>query len=205
MIVIINYGMGNVGSVLNMVQKVGAEVVVSSDPQVIKESDKLILPGVGAFDQGMQNLEELHLRELLQERVIQKKTPILGICLGLQLFTRRSEEGSRAGLGWLAANTLRFQLERSSEPLRTPHMGWNTVRPVREDSLLKGLEKENRFYFVHSYHLACEDATDVIGKTLYGYEFDSVIRRGNIMGTQFHPEKSHRFGMQLLKNFVRDV
>jgi glutamine amidotransferase len=205
MIVIVNYGMGNVGSVLNMVQKVGGEAVVSSDPQAISQAGKLILPGVGAFDQGMRNLEELHLRDLLQEQVVQKKTPILGICLGLQLFTRGSEEGSRPGLGWLAANTVRFQPERASDPIRTPHMGWNTVRPTHEDPLLKGLEKENRFYFVHSFHLVCEDAGDVAGKTLYGYEFDSVIHRGNIMGTQFHPEKSHRFGMQVLKNFVRDI
>lgn len=202
MIVIVDYGMGNVGSVLSMLQKAGAEVVVSSDPAAITQSTKLILPGVGAFDQGIQNLEKLHLVELLNDEVLQKKKPILGICLGLQLFTRSSEEGTRPGLGWVAGKTLRFQENTPTGSLRIPHMGWNTVQPQHTDPLLQCLEHENRFYFAHSYYVACENAEDVLGKTVYGSAFDSVIRHDNILGTQFHPEKSHRFGLQLLKNFA---
>jgi glutamine amidotransferase len=203
MITIIDYGMGNLGSIANMLKKIGAEAVISSDLSVIGRADKLILPGVGAFDSGMKKLHERGLPEILSEKVIAEKTPILGICLGMQLMTKRSEEGSLPGLGWIDAETIRFRFGvEGNEDLRVPHMGWNTVHPAGEGELFRGMTDELRFYFVHSFHLVCNDENDIAARTHYGYNFVSAVRRGNIMGVQFHPEKSHKFGMRLLKNFV---
>lgn len=201
-IVVIDYGMGNIGSVLNMLKKVGATAQPSSDPAVIKEAEKLILPGVGAFDNGMQNLQDKGLIDILNEKVLAQQTPILGICLGVQLFSRRSEEGTLPGLGWVAADTIRFQFPQNGNNLKIPHMGWNYIEIRRDNALLTGFDDPPRFYFVHSYHVACDHADDVLATSHYGLDFTAAVWRGNIMGTQFHPEKSHKFGLKVLANFA---
>ncbi len=207
MIVIVDYGTGNLGSIQNMGRKAGGEMLISGDPNVISRADKLILPGVGAFDVGMTNLRSRGLEGPLNDAVRNRCVPILGICLGVQLFTRGSEEGVEPGLGWIAGDTIRFNFDSNPEhaALKVPHMGWDYIEPTREDRLLKNLPPEPRFYFVHSYHLACDDALDVLTWTDYGLRFASSVQRGNIWGTQFHPEKSHKFGFALLQNFVNLV
>ena len=205
MIVIVDCGLGNIASIANMLRKVGASAVVSSDQLVIEQADKLILPGVGAFDAGMSSLENHNLVSLLRSRVADDRVPLLGICLGMQLLGTRSEEGEFGGLGWLEADTMRLTSRDVSPSLKVPHMGWNRVTVCRPHPLFAGLEAENRFYFVHSYHLVCSDPNDVVGVTDYGCKFTSAVARGNIMAVQFHPEKSHRSGMQLLRNFAEQV
>jgi len=202
MIVVIDYKMGNIGSVLNMLKKVGAEARISSDPKEIETADKLILPGVGAFDTGMKHLAESNLLNLLNEKVLERKTPTLGICLGMQLLTRGSEEGVLPGLGWIDGQTVKFRFNGDRTHLKVPHMGWNTVDIKSTDSLFRNLEDEARFYFVHSYRVVCNRDEDVLAVTHHGDDFVSAVQHDNIMGTQFHPEKSHKFGMTLLKNFA---
>lgn len=205
MLVVVDYGMGNVGSIANMLRKVGAEAKISSDHSVIEAADKLILPGVGAFDQGMHNLSERGLIPLLTRRVLEEKTPILGVCLGMQLFAKSSEEGRCPGLGWVEATAVRFRPEGTEGRLKVPHMGWNTLEPQLPHPLLEGLGAQARFYFVHSFHLVCTHPSIVLTRTSYGGLFVSAIARDNILGVQFHPEKSHRFGMQLYRNFAHSA
>lgn len=202
MIVIVDYGMGNVASVLNMGRRAGGQLQISGNPEQVAAADKLILPGVGAFDQGMVNLHERGLAAALNHAVLERKVPILGICLGVQLFTRRSEEGVQPGLGWIAADTLRFRFGQSQVNLKVPHMGWNRITPAKPDPLLEALPPEPRCYFVHSYYLVCDDPADVLTWSEHGHRFASGIRRGNLWGTQFHPEKSHKFGLALMRNFI---
>lgn len=202
MIVIVNYGVGNLGSVFNMLKKVGADAVISSDSVEIEKADKLILPGVGAFDEGMKHLQESNLIGILSEKALARRTPTLGICLGMQLLMQKSEEGDLPGLGWIEGGNVRFRFDDSNGHLKIPHMGWNTVTVKRHDSLFKDLDQEARFYFVHSYHVVCKREDDVLAKTHHGDDFVSALQSGNIMGTQFHPEKSHKFGMKLLSNFA---
>lgn len=205
MITIVDYGLGNLGSIRNMLKRIGAESRISGDPGEIRTSGALILPGVGAFDHGMANLREKGLEEPLNEAARIRRRPVLGICLGMQLLTRMSEEGELPGLGWIEADTRRFRfpVEPGGPVLRVPHMGWNIVTPKPDSVLFRGMtEQENRFYFVHSYRVLCDNPLDVGGMTPYGEPFCSVIESGNILATQFHPEKSHRFGMRLLENFA---
>jgi len=201
-IVIVDYGMGNLGSILNMLKKIGVSARVSSDTHEIEAAEKLILPGVGAFDTGMLRLRELGLLEILDSKAFVHKTPVLGVCLGMQLLTKESEEGLLPGLGWIDGKAIRFRFDPKQSNLKIPHMGWNSVTIHREGSLFKGMDQDVRFYFVHSYHIVCNDEQDVLATTDYGYGFVSAVQRENIMGAQFHPEKSHKFGMKLLKNFV---
>ncbi|RJR55005.1 MAG: imidazole glycerol phosphate synthase subunit HisH [Desulfobacteraceae bacterium] len=201
-IAIIDYGMGNSVSIGNMLKAIGAECCITSDTRQIEEADMLILPGVGSFDAGMSRLHQTGILTLLKRKVIEERTPILGICLGMQVFTERSEEGQLPGLGWLSGETIRFRFDKGGPRLHIPHMGWNEIHPVQQHPLLSGLESESRFYFVHSYHVLCDDPADVLAFTDYGHPFASIIRRDNIIGTQFHPEKSHRYGMRLLANFM---
>ncbi len=205
MIVVIDYGLGNLGSVANMLKKIGVSAVISSDPAVVEKADKLILPGVGAFDAGMKNLETRGLIPLLNFRVLEQKTPILGLCLGMQLLGKRSEEGQLPGLGWLDAQVVRFKFDSNAGNLKIPHMGWNTLAVCQPYPLFADLEAENRFYFVHSYYVVCADQSNVLAQTNYGFDFASAVVKDNIMGVQFHPEKSHKFGMRLLKNFAEQV
>ncbi len=203
MITIIDYGMGNLGSVKNMFKKVGETAIISSDKNDIKNATKILLPGVGAFDNAMKNLDDLDLIDIIKEKVLVDKTPIMGICLGMQLLTKGSEEGKLAGFGFIDAYAKKFYFSSFDETLPIPHMGWNKVYLQKESKLLQeGEERENRFYFVHSYAVSCENREDVLTTTNYGYEFVSSFEKNNIIGCQFHPEKSHKFGMKLFKNFV---
>ncbi len=202
MIVIIDYGLGNLGSIANMLKKIGTTAMVSSDPEIIRQAEKLILPGVGAFDSGMNNLNERGLIPVLNDLVLIKKVPILGLCLGMQLLTSRSEEGQAAGLGWLEAESVRFNFGTDQNQLKVPHMGWNTIEIIHPTPLVADLELASRFYFVHSYHVKCKFEKNVLATTEYGYPFASIIGSGNILGVQFHPEKSHKFGKKLLANFA---
>lgn len=203
MITIIDYGMGNLGSVKNMFKKIGESAIISSDKEEIKNASKILLPGVGAFDNAMKNLYDLGLLEIIKEKVLIEKIPILGICLGMQLLTKGSEEGNLNGFGFVDAYAKKFNFSSLDETLPIPHMGWNKVYLQKESNLLhEGEERENRFYFVHSYAVSCENSKDVLTTTHYGYDFVSSFERDNIIGCQFHPEKSHKFGMKLFKNFV---
>jgi glutamine amidotransferase len=201
MIVIIDYGMGNLGSIKNMLRWVGEKSEISSDKNVIANAEKLILPGVGAFDNGMKNIRKRGLIPVINRKVKKEKIPVLGICLGVQLMSRKSEEGRLPGLGWMNCETVRFSFEKEMG-LEIPHMGWNTVRKMKRSRLMDDLTGEVRFYFVHSYHLVCRDPKDILMQTRYGIDFTSAVEKGNILGVQFHPEKSHRFGMTVLKNFA---
>lgn len=202
--VVINFGMGNIRSICHKMTSLGIEATVAAAPADLMSADLLILPGVGYFAAGMENLRCLGLVEPLNELVLGKKIPVLGICLGMQLFTQRSEEGDAAGLGWIDAETVRFRLPEEA-PERIPHVGWNTLIPVRAHRLLDGIPSGQRFYFVHSYHVLCHDDADVLTRTHHGLDFVSSVQRENIFGVQFHPEKSHPEGMRLIANFVAQV
>lgn len=206
MIVVVDYGMGNLGSILNMLSRIGVQAVASSSPEVIAKADKLILPGVGAFDTAVANIDSGGLREPLNKRVLGDGVPALGICLGMQLFMRNSEEGKLPGLGWIQGETVKFRFSLPGVPganHRLPHMGWNRLEVAKPDHpLYRGMYEEPRFYFVHSYHVVCDDADDVLATSEYGYRFTASCGRGNIQAVQFHPEKSHKFGIRMLTNFA---
>ena len=202
MITIIDYKAGNIASIQNMLKKVGVTSVISDKADEIRVAEKLILPGVGHFDHGMEKLQASGLIGVLNQRVLEDKVPILGICLGLQLFTRGSEEGSAPGLGWFAADTVRFNLDKGNEHLKIPHMGWSDVKIQQEAPLFQSMPPEPRYYFVHAYHIKEDNKADVMVEADYGYTFTAGLQKDNIFGVQFHPEKSHKFGMQLLTNFA---
>jgi glutamine amidotransferase len=200
-ITIIDYGAGNIGSVLNMIRHVGGQAEVTGDAADVLGAKKILLPGVGSFDNAMTRLAGLGLVEPLKARA-QAGVPFLGICLGMQLLANESEEGRMAGLGLIPGRVCRFRFEGEAAKLKIPHMGWNRVTLVRAHTLGQGLEEGARFYFVHSYYFDCKRDEDVLFRSVYGHEFTSGVQRGNVMGVQFHPEKSHRYGMQLIRNFV---
>lgn len=196
----IDYGCGNLASVVNMIQHVGGEAQIISCPEQLADAGKLILPGVGAFDHGIGDLRKGGWIAPLEEAVFKRQVPIMGICLGMQLLTRGSEEGQEPGLGWIDAQARRFRV--SDARLKVPHMGWGEVRQVRPDTLLPACESPRRFYFVHSYRVDCADPADVLLEGEYGETFVAAFRRGNIWGFQFHPEKSHKFGVALFRHFL---
>ena len=191
--------MGNLGSVLNMFRHIDAPAWISGDKDEIARAKKLLLPGVGAFGQAMRAIADAGLRSVLDHKALVEKTPVLGICLGMQLLVDRSEEGDEPGLGWIAGEARRFPKDLD---LKVPHMGWNVAHPAGDDPLTRDLGEDPRFYFVHSYYVSVARAEDRLLRAHYGLDFDAGIRSGNIWGVQFHPEKSHRFGKQLLKNFA---
>jgi imidazole glycerol-phosphate synthase subunit HisH len=203
MIVVVDSGVGNLGSILNMLRKIGADAVASGDPETVAGAERLVLPGVGAFDAGMERLAERGLIPVLERKVLEEGTPVLGVCLGMQLLTRGSEEGSRPGLGWIDARTIRFRADPGAPAIRVPHMGWSVLRYDASHPLLAGLGAEPRFYFAHSYHVVCDDPRTEIGWASHAREFPCIVGAGNVLGVQFHPEKSHRFGLRLLENFAR--
>ena len=201
MIVVVDYGAGNIGSVLNMIKKVGGNATAYSQPDALRSAKKILLPGVGSFDNAMHKLEQLELVQPLRDCAA-SGVPLFGICLGMQLLSDGSEEGNLPGLGLIPGRVRRFRFDTEQSSLKVPHMGWNQVKVSKIHPLADGLESGGRFYFVHSYHYECEDPADELFKTHYGYDFTAGVQRGNVIGVQFHPEKSHRFGMQLFKNFI---
>lgn len=198
MISIIDYGMGNIGSILNMLKKIKVESQIVKDAEGIRSAQKLILPGVGSFDKGTENLAPLI--ETLNHKVLVEKIPILGICLGMQLLLEKSEEGHKDGLDWIRGESRRFEFD--NKKYKVPHMGWNRVEPKNNNNLFHGFDVLPRFYFVHSYKVVPSEASCILGETVYGEPFCSALKQGNIYGVQFHPEKSHKYGMRLLKNYA---
>lgn len=203
MIVIVDYGMGNLRSIQNKIERLDASVIISSNLDDIERADRLILPGVGAFDAAMANLERLGMIPVLDRKVLRDHVPILGICLGMQLFSKFGEEGNAEGLGWIDARTVRFDFGGNGHGLKIPHMGWNSITVRKPSPVLDGIDLDANFYFVHSYHVRCNDPADVLATTDYGLQFASMVQRDNIIGAQFHPEKSHFHGVHLLENFAR--
>ena len=202
MVTIIDYGMGNLGSIQNMFKRIGVPSEISGDKDKIASASKILLPGVGAFDAAMEKIAESKLLEILNKKALEDKVPVLGICLGMQLLTKQSEEGKLPGLGWIDGETKKFNFAQTPT-LKVPHMGWNLINPVNSSPLLADLPEEPRFYFVHSYYVNVSDPRNVLSTTHYGHDFHSIIQHENIYGAQFHPEKSHKFGMQLLANFAK--
>lgn len=200
-IAIVDYGMGNLNSVKRNLDRMRADAVVTFDRKVIAESDKLILPGVGHFGKAMANLRELNLIDTLNEAVLSKKKPILGICLGMQLMAQRSEEGDAEGLGWFDAEVVKFQVSDKLK-YKIPHMGWNQIFLKNESPLMRKIPEFSEFYFVHSYYVKVNQQPDLLNETEYDCRFASAIERENIFGVQYHPEKSHDTGAQLIKNFI---
>jgi imidazole glycerol-phosphate synthase subunit HisH len=202
MITIVNYGVGNLASVKNMLKKAGFESELATDPDTIEKASKIILPGIGAFDHCMIEFNKSGLREVVTKKVIENKTPLLGICVGLQMLMENSEEGVEPGLGWIAGKTIKFKKEKLGD-LKIPHMGWTEVSISKSSGLTMELGEKPRFYFVHSYHVQPENKSDELLTARYGYDFTAAICRDNIYGAQFHPEKSHKYGMKVLENFAR--
>jgi len=203
MIAIVNYGLGNIGSIQNMLKKVGySDCILASTREELERADKIILPGVGAFDAGMQKIEQSGLLDTLNKIALVDKKPLLGICLGMQLLTKGSEEGKLPGLGWIDAFTNRFQFNNEKAGLKVPHMGWNEITISKQHALVADIPLPARFYFVHSYYVKCTHQEDELMSCHYGIDFSCAVQHENIMGVQFHAEKSHKFGMQLLKNFA---
>ena len=203
MITIVDYGSGNLLSIKNMLRRLGMEVLISSDATIISKSDKLILPGVGSFDYGMAQLHKSGLVEVLTEMVLYKQIPILGICLGVQLFTEFSEEGVEEGLGWIKGKTVGFNKMNLNSNQKIPHMGWTNVYNYQKSKLFTGMYDNPSFYFVHSFHLCLENVEDEMLNSNYGYTFCAGIEHNNILGVQFHPEKSHKYGMKIFENFLK--
>ncbi|WP_035059533.1 imidazole glycerol phosphate synthase subunit HisH [Andreprevotia chitinilytica] len=202
MIYVVDYGVGNIGSVLNMIKKVGGQAKASGDISELSGAEKILLPGVGSFDNAIGKLQNLGLTQFLKDKAA-SGTPFLGICLGMQLLSDASEEGNLPGLGLIPGKVKRFTFSNENASLKIPHMGWNRVRACQQHPLIEGIDASYRYYFVHSYHFECADQTNALLESSYGYSFTSGVYRGNVMGVQFHPEKSLRFGMRLIENFVR--
>lgn len=202
MIAIVDYGLGNVRAFTNVYKRLNIDVVVAGSADVLREATKIILPGVGAFDHAMQLLDGSGMRSALDELVTNRRVPVLGICVGMQILAQGSDEGVLPGLGWVAGRVRSFRSLVPGWSLPLPHMGWNDVRPAATSRLLSGLENEARFYFLHSYFFECERTADVAATATYGKEFCAAVRHENVYGVQFHPEKSHHWGTQLLQNFA---
>lgn len=198
---LVDLGIGNLGSVINMLSRAGAEVVCASEPETLVGASKVILPGVGSFDAMVKKLDAAGLRQPLLQHARSGKH-LLGICLGMQLLSDGSDEGELKGLGLVPGRVRRFRFAGDLAKLKVPHMGWNRVTPGHDHPLGRGLQEGARFYFVHSYYFDCDAPEDVLFHTSHGHDFASGVQRGNVMGVQFHPEKSHRFGLQLIRNFV---
>lgn len=200
-IAIVDYGVGNLSSIENMFKRIGIDALVTSNPHEIEASEKIVLPGVGAFDSCIEKFHHSGLREVIDNMVNQKQQPILGICVGLQMMTERSEEGSNPGLGWIKGRTVKFHEEDLPKGYKVPHMGWSDVQLSKPSSLLQNIE-EPRFYFAHSYYVVPENENDILLFGEYGKRFTAAVQKNNIVGVQFHPEKSHSFGMRFLQNFA---
>ncbi len=199
-VTIVDYKVGNLGSIENMLKKIGASSLITSEIEKIKAADKIILPGVGAFDSGVESLRDNGLWDVLNDKVLNDKVPVLGICLGAQLLCETSEEGEQRGFGWINAEVKKFNF--SDKKFKIPHMGWNYTHLKKESKLFTDMYDNPKFYFVHSFYMDVKDDSGLT-ETTFGKEFDSAVEKDNVLGVQFHPEKSHKFGMKLLENFVK--
>jgi glutamine amidotransferase len=202
MIAIVNYGSGNIQALANIFGRLRVPCVVATEPEQLGGATRILLPGVGAFDQAMTELQSSGMRAALDDAVLRRGTPILGICVGMQLLANGSEEGEMPGLGWIDGVVKRFDHTQFRQATHLPHMGWNTVEPRRDDPLFHEVDLTSGCYFLHSYYFSCSDRADELAVTEYGATFTSVVHRENVYGVQFHPEKSHHAGIQLLRNFA---
>jgi glutamine amidotransferase len=202
MIAILSYGLGNIKAFANIYKELNVPYVIAEDRQALAKADRIILPGVGAFDHAMQRLKASGLAETLEEAVIGHRKPVLGVCVGMQMLARSSEEGNELGLGWVDGEVKKISFPLDAPRGVLPHMGWSTISAKADEPLLAGLDDELGFYFLHSYRFGCDNAAEVIARADYAAPFDCAVRRGNIYGVQFHPEKSHHNGVRLLKNFA---
>lgn len=203
MITIVNYGLGNVQAIANIYHRLKIPVRSARTAAELADAERIILPGVGAFDWAMTRLQQSGMRPVLEDLVINKARPVLGICVGMQMLAERSEEGVLGGLGWIPGEVKRFDEAKFCDPTHLPHMGWNDVAPRSGACLFRGLETDARFYFLHSYYYAPKDSSDVLAETDYNGVYASSVKRNNVYGVQFHPEKSHQWGITLLKNFAQ--
>ena len=201
MITIIDYGVGNVLAFVNVYNRLNVPVTVAKSADDLRNASRLILPGVGSFDHAMQQLDQSGMRQLVEQLVMRDKLPVLGICVGMQMLAKSSDEGKLPGLGWIDGTVKKFDLSAMLPDTNLPHMGWNDVAPVAEGGLFKGIEKDSRFYFLHSFYFECHQQSNVLAVSDYGGNFSCAVQQDNVFGVQFHPEKSHHFGSQLLKNF----
>lgn len=202
MITIVSYGLGNVRAFANLYDRIGVPVTIANDAASLRGAERIILPGVGAFDHAMSLLNQSGMREPLDELVLEKRVPVLGVCVGMQIMASGSEEGTLPGLGWIPGKVRKLHNAARSNTLVLPHMGWNDATPVGKGSLFAGLEQEALFYFLHSFAFECANDENVLALTDYGHRFASAVHNDNASGVQFHPEKSHHFGTRLLQNFA---
>lgn len=204
MITIIDYGLGNIRAFVNVFERLNIKTRIAHSSKDLKGATKIILPGVGAFDYAMSQLNASGMREELENQVLENKVPVVGICVGMQMLAKSSEEGSLSGLGWIDGEVKKFDANLIPYMTKLPHMGWNTISPVKDNLLFAGLDDQKKFYFLHSYYFLCNSSEDIISTTEYGIKYASAVNRGNIFGIQFHPEKSHSNGVQLLYNFAKN-
>ncbi len=202
MLVIVNYGVGNLASISNMLKKIGVAATIGNTVEQVRAAEKIVLPGVGHFDYCMQELKKAPFFDALHEKVLNEKVPVLGICVGSQMLMENSEEGNETGLGWIKGKVVRFKKDELPADHKIPHMSWSEVHPKGNQPLYQGID-EPRFYFVHSFHIQPADPGDITATADYGHPFTASVGHGNIQGVQFHPEKSHKFGMQLYSNFAQ--
>lgn len=202
MIAIIDYGLGNIRAFANIYKNLNIPHIIASSPDELKPASHIILPGVGAFDHAMQSIKNSGMLETLNELVLSDKIPVMGICVGMQVLADSSEEGNEAGLGWIKGEVKKIDSSQFKHHTRLPHMGWNDVKPMMEKGLFDAMKDDARFYFLHSYYFECENKDNILAVTEYGSEFACAVNLDNIYGVQFHPEKSHQYGIQLLKNFA---
>ncbi len=203
MIAIVDYGMGNIKAFADVYKKLNIPAVIVRSARELENAGKIILPGVGSFDYVIKRIEESGMRSILDDVVIHRHVPVLGICMGMQIFAFSSEEGNLPGLGWINGKVKRLTSSSREHPISVPHMGWNNAKPVNANAIFQGLDSDARFYFLHSYYFECDNHHDVMAFTEYGGDFASAVNSGNIYGVQFHPEKSHQWGIKLLENFAR--
>jgi imidazole glycerol-phosphate synthase subunit HisH len=202
MITLINYGSGNIHAIANIYKRINIPYVITDDIKVLKRAQKLILPGVGDFDETMMLLKKMDIKSILDELVLEKKIPILGVCVGMQILGNSSEEGKSEGFGWIKGQIKKIDVTKLKSKPHLPHMGWNTVTPQRNSMLFDNTIIENGFYFLHSFYFDCHNSADVLATTSYGREFAAAIQSENVYGFQFHPEKSHQNGIELFRNFA---